>query len=132
MVTRTEGRDPDQAPPVDPAWRTGAKLIALAAAIAALWLAREIVLLAFLGILIGIVLSFPVGWLARHMKRGVAVLIVVLVILGGIGGAVAVGAAKLVSQADTLRDEAQKGLRSLQEKFEQLRGGEQKRQKQKG
>ncbi|HYS10361.1 MAG TPA: AI-2E family transporter [Myxococcales bacterium] len=132
MVTKAEARDPDQGPSVDPAWRTGAKLIALAAAIAALWLAREIVLLAFLGILIGIVLSFPVDWLARHMKRGVAVLIVVLVILGGIGGAVAVGAAKLVSQADTLRDEAQKGLRSLQEKFEQLRSGGQKQQKPKG
>jgi predicted PurR-regulated permease PerM len=132
VVTRAEGRDADQAPPVDPGWRTGAKLIALVAAIAALWLAREIVLLAFLGILIGIVLSFPVDWLARRMKRGLAVLIVVLVILGAIGGAVALGATKLVGQAATLRDEAQNGFRSMQEKFEQLRGGGQKQQKPKG
>ena len=77
-----------QQPPVDRAWQTGAKLIALVATVAAGWLARDILLLAFLGILIGVVLSFPVNFLARHMKRGFAVLLVLLVILGATAGVV--------------------------------------------
>src|SRR5437667_298365 len=43
-------------PPVDPAWRTGARIVALVAAIAAFWLAREAILLAFLVIVLGLFL----------------------------------------------------------------------------
>ena len=110
-------------PPVDRAWRTGGKLVALVAVIAAGWLAREVVLLAFLGILIGVVLSFPVDFLARHLKRGLAVLIVLLVILGAVGAGVAVGAKKIASQAGTVREQAQHAVESVRAKIEELRGG---------
>jgi len=116
-------------PPVDPAFRTGARLIALLAAVAAGWLAHDVLLLIFLGVLIAVVLSFPVEWLARHMKRGLAVLIVLAVMLAAAGGAVAFGAVKIAQQADTIREEARKGLQSIREKFEQVEG-EQKQQAQ--
>jgi predicted PurR-regulated permease PerM len=112
-------------PPVDPAFRTGARLIALAALVAAAWLAHEVLLLAFLGILIGVVLSFPVDWLAKHMKRGFAVLIVLAVMLAATGGAIGFGAVKIASQADTIRDEARKGLQAIRDKFEQVEGKQQ-------
>ena len=109
-------------PPVDPAWRTGARIVALVAAIAAFWLAREAVLLAFLGILIGVVLSFPVDFLARHLKRGLAVLIVLAAMLGLAGVAIAFGAAKIAGEADTVREQVEKAMQTAREKFSQLRG----------
>jgi predicted PurR-regulated permease PerM len=115
-------------PPVDPAWRTGAKLVALVAGIAAGWLAREILLLAFLGILIGVVLSFPVNFLARQMKRGVAVLVVLAVILAGGGGAVVFGAAKIAKEAGTVREQVQNAVESARAKIDELRGGQQEQQ----
>ena len=110
-------------PPVDPAWRTGAKLLALVAVIAAGWIARDILLLAFLGVLIGVVLSFPVNFLARHMKRGFAVLLVLVVILAATGGGVAFGAVKIASQAGTVREQAEHAIQSARAKIEELRGG---------
>ena len=114
---------PDQ-PPADPAWRTGAKLLALLAALAACWLGREVLLLAFLGVLIGVVFSFPVNFLARHMKRGLALLIVVLVLLGAAGGGIAFGAAKIASQAGTVKEQAQKAIQAAREKLDELRGAQ--------
>ena len=43
--------------------RTGLILLAAAAGLALAWLAHDILLLAFLGLVIAVVLSFPVGWL---------------------------------------------------------------------
>ena len=120
----------DEKPPVDRAWQTGAKLIALVAVIAAGWLARDMLLLAFLGILIGVVLSFPVNFLAGHMKRGLAVLIVLLVILGATGGVVAFGAVKIASQAGAVREQAEQALKSAREKIAKLRGGGEQQQQQ--
>jgi predicted PurR-regulated permease PerM len=66
--------------------RAGIVLIAVVAAIAALWLAREIVLLGFLGVLIAVVFSFPVNFISRLLPRGVAVLIVLLLLVGAVIG----------------------------------------------
>jgi len=63
-------------------FRVGLVLLAWAAVFAGLWLAREVLLLGFLGVLIAVVFSFPVDWLSRWMPRGMAVLLV-LVLLGG-------------------------------------------------
>lgn len=117
-----------QQPPVDRAWQTGAKLIALVAAVAAGWLARDILLLAFLGILIGVVLSFPVNFLAQHMKRGFAVLLVLLVILGATAGVVTFGAVKIASQAGAVRQQAEHAIESARTKIAELRSGGQKQQ----
>lgn len=112
----------DERPPPDRAFQSGAKLVALVAALAAGWLARDVLLLVFLGVLIGVVLSFPVGFLARHMKRGFAVLIVLVVLLAGAGAAVGFGAAKIAEQFDTVRADAQKAVRAVQEKLAAARG----------
>src|SRR5256885_2979937 len=63
--------------------RVGVVLISVVAVIAALWLAREIVLLGFLGVLIAVVFSFPVNLLSRAMPRAVSVILVLLVLVGG-------------------------------------------------
>ena len=118
-------------PPVDPAWRTGAKLLALVAVIAAGWLARDMLLLAFLGILIGVVLSFPVNFLARHMKRGFAVLLVLVVILAATGGVVAFGALKIAKEAGAVREQAQHAIQSAREKIAELRSAGQPQQQKK-
>src|SRR5205814_8501219 len=58
--------------------RVGIVLICVGAVIAALWLAREIVLLGFLGVLIAAVFSLPAGWLSRLLPpwpAGIAVLL---------------------------------------------------------
>ena len=115
-------------PPIDSAFRTGARLVALLALIAAAWLAHDVLLLIFLGLLIGVVLSFPVNWLARHMRRGVAVLIVLAVMLAATGAAVTAGAVKIAQQADTIRDEARQGLQQLRAKFEQVQGKQKQQQ----
>ena len=118
----------DEKPPIDRAWRTGARLIALVAALAAGWIARDILLLIFLGVLIGVVLSFPVDFLARRMKRGLAVLLVLLVILSATAGVVAFGAVKIASQAGAVREQAEHALQSAREKIARLRDGGQQQQ----
>lgn len=117
-------------PPADSAFRTAAKVVALIAAIACGWLARDIVLLAFLGILIGVVLSFPVGFLSRHMKRGFAVLIVVAAILAAIAGAVTFGASKIEKEAGTVREQLQSAVESARSRIDKLRGGPKQGQQQ--
>ena len=45
--------------------KTGLALIGVAVALALAWLAREVLLLAFFGVVLSVVFSFPVGWLSR-------------------------------------------------------------------
>src|SRR3954447_26872136 len=66
--------------------RAGIVLIAVVAAIAALWLGREIVLLGFLGVLIAVVFSFPVNWISRLLPSGVAAIIVLLLLVEAVVG----------------------------------------------
>jgi predicted PurR-regulated permease PerM len=89
-------------------------LLASAAAVAALWLAHDIVLLAFLGVLIGVVFSFPVGWLSRIMSRGVALLIVLLALVGAATGIVALAAPTLQREVDQLRESAPGAIQKAQ------------------
>src|SRR5438132_13826882 len=102
----------DDKPPIDSAWRTAARVVALVAALAAGWLAHDAILLAFLGILIGVVLSFPVDLLAKRMKRGFAVLIVLAVMLAVGGTAIAFGAAKIASEIGSVREQVQSALQT--------------------
>lgn len=48
---------------------TGLVRLAIAAGLALGWLAREVLLLAFLGLVIAVVMSFPVGRLSRRAGR---------------------------------------------------------------
>jgi predicted PurR-regulated permease PerM len=92
----------------------GLILIACAGAVAALWLAREIVLLAFLGILIAVVFSFPVGWLSRIVPRGVAVLLVLVALVGGAVGIAALAAPTLQQEIDQMRERGPQAVKAVQ------------------
>src|SRR3954471_13584964 len=92
--------------------RAGIVLIAVVAAIAALWLAREIVLLGFLGVLIAVVFSFPVNWISRLLPRGVAVIIVLLLLIGAVVGLGLLVAPTLPRGFGELPQRAPKAVRS--------------------
>jgi predicted PurR-regulated permease PerM len=83
--------------------------LALAISLVAAWVlwrgvaeAREVLLLGFVAILIAAVFSFPVGWLSLFLPRAVAVVLVLLLTLGAIGGVVAVAAPVVVEQGKQL------------------------------
>ena len=92
----------------------GLILIGCAAALAALWLAREILLLGFLGILIAVVFSFPVGWLSRIVPRGVAVILVLLALAGAAAGIAALAAPILQREVDQLRESGPRAVKTAQ------------------
>jgi predicted PurR-regulated permease PerM len=77
-------------------------------------LAHEVVLLAFLGVLIAVVFSFPVGWLSRVMPRGVALLIVLLALVGAAIGIAALAAPTLQGELDQLRERAPAAIQKAQ------------------
>jgi predicted PurR-regulated permease PerM len=93
--------------------RAGLVLIAVVAALAALWLAHEIVLLGFLGILIAVVFSFPVGLLSRVLPRGLAVLTVILVLIGGAVGLGMLVAPTLARESKELQERVPKAIESV-------------------
>jgi predicted PurR-regulated permease PerM len=94
--------------------QVGLILLACAAALALLWLAREVVLLGFLGVLIAVVFSFPVGWLSRVMPRGIAVLAVLLALVGATAGLVALAAPTLQREFEQLRESAPHAIQKAQ------------------
>ncbi len=90
-----------------------AAVAALVAAVAALWLARSVLLLGFLAVLVAIVLSFPVNALARVMPRGIATLLVLAGLLGGLAGLGALAAPTLSREAAQLRETVPRVARNL-------------------
>jgi predicted PurR-regulated permease PerM len=94
--------------------QVGLVLLACAAGLAALWLAREVVLLGFLGVLIGVVFSFPVGWLSSVMPRGLAVLLVLIALVGATAGLVALAAPVLQREVEQLRERAPRAIEKAQ------------------
>src|SRR4051812_34564662 len=92
------------------ALRTGLILLAVAVAVALAWLAREMLLLAFLGVVIAVVFSFPVGWASRWMPRSVAVLLVLVVLIGAVVVAALLFAPTVGEQLDDLRTSVPKAL----------------------
>jgi predicted PurR-regulated permease PerM len=94
--------------------QVGLILLACAAGLAGLWLAREVVLLGFLGVLIGVVFSFPVGWLSRVMPRGLALLLVLIALVGAAAGLVALAAPVLQREVEQLRNSAPRAIQRAQ------------------
>src|SRR5881392_1115030 len=92
--------------------RVGIVRICVVAVIAALWLAREIVLLGFLGVLIAVVFSFPVNWISRLLPRGVAVIIVLLLLVGAVVGLGLVIAPTLSREFGQLQQRVPKAVES--------------------
>src|SRR5438093_2304214 len=72
------------------------------------------VLLGFLGVLIGVVFSFPVGWLSRVMPRGLAVLLVLAALVGAVAGLAALAAPVLQREVDQLRERAPRAIEKAQ------------------
>jgi predicted PurR-regulated permease PerM len=104
--------------------RHGLVLLAAAAALALAWLAREALLLAFLGVVIAVVFSFPVGWLTRWVPRGAAVLLLLLVLAGAVALAATLFAPTVVEQIDDLRAAAPKALADARQWFSRRSGPE--------
>src|SRR2546428_4453239 len=122
-LLQTWGRPPAQRP-ADPAseWistyfccrvkplSVGLVLLFTGAAVAAAWLAHQVLLLAFLGLLIGVVFSFPVDWLAKVMPRALAGILVVLVFAGGGPAVGAPGGAPPLRATPALRANAPRAV----------------------
>jgi predicted PurR-regulated permease PerM len=95
--------------------RTGIVLLAAVCALAIAWLAKDILLVAFLGLLIGVVFSFPVKLLSRFMPRGVALLLVLLVLTGGVTAAAIFVAPSMSEQFNDLQETAPKAFKSARD-----------------
>ena len=93
----------------------GLILIACVAAVALLWLAREVILLGFIGVLIAVVFSFPVRWLSRFMPRGLGVLLVLAALIGAAAGLVALAAPVLQQEFEQIRESAPRAIQKAQD-----------------
>jgi predicted PurR-regulated permease PerM len=103
--------------------RAGITLIFVVAALAAAWLAREILLLAFLGVLIAVVFSFPVGWISRILPRGLATILVLLAVLG-LAALIGLLAAPAVShEVDELRQRLPQAIQRVRDFLQHVSPG---------
>src|SRR5687768_9716236 len=121
---------PDSVPPT-PIWishRLQISLIvgAIALLLLAMWLVPGILTIVLGGVGLALILSHPVGWLSRLMPRGLAILVALLLLIGGIALALAVLIPLLIDQLTELiatwpsiqntliqlLDEATQGLRT--------------------
>ncbi|MEZ4234803.1 MAG: AI-2E family transporter [Myxococcota bacterium] len=103
--------------------QVGAALLALLLLVAAAWIARNVLLLAFFAVVIATVLSLPVGLLQRWIPRWAALLLVLAVVLGGLVLLGVLVAPTLVEQAHQLRDQIPEALDQLERWRGQLTGG---------
>ncbi len=99
------------------AFRVGVRIAAVIAAVAALWVARSVLLLGFLSVLVAIVLSFPVNLLARVVPRGIATLLVLVALLGGFAGLGALAAPTLSREAAQLRETVPRVARDVRRRI---------------
>jgi predicted PurR-regulated permease PerM len=82
--------------------------------------AHEVLLLGFLAVLVAMVFSFPVRWLARVMPRGAAVLVVLVALAGAVAGLVAAAAPTLADQIDQVKETAPRGIRQARRWLERV------------
>ncbi len=96
------------------------RFIAWAAVVAVVWLAREVLMLAFIAVLVAVVFSFPVRWLSRLVPRGLAV-ILVLTCLGGLTTGMGLAAGpQLRDQLAEARESAPRALRQARRWLDRL------------
>ena len=94
-------------PPPTPIWISSRLWVALIIGsvlllVLAVWLAPNVLTVALGGVALALILSFPVRWLSRLMPRGLAILIVLLLLLGTIALALALLIPVLVTQLSEL------------------------------
>jgi predicted PurR-regulated permease PerM len=90
--------------------RAGLVLLGVLILLAGAWIARDALLLGFLGVVFAVALSFPVDVLARWMRRGLAVGLVFLAVGALLGGLIAVTGPTLATQLEQARQEAPEAL----------------------
>lgn len=100
------------------AW--GAGLFGGAALLLLVWMVREVLLLGFAGILLGLVFRAPAEWLSARTRlpQGMAVILVVIAMLGLLATAFAVRGAEIRNQAEQLREQIPRAAERLQAQLE--------------
>jgi predicted PurR-regulated permease PerM len=95
--------------------RVTALVVSVLLTLLLIWVAREIVLTAFIGVLFGLAVSSGAGKLARlHIPRGLAAAVVVFGFIGLLGGIAALVAPALSEQALELRSRIPQAVSRLQ------------------
>lgn len=80
-----------------------------------LWIAHQIFVIAFLGVLLGLAVARAVDWLERiHIRRGIGAPIVVALSLGVIIGIGTLIAPSIQSQSKDLRQQLPKAIRAIE------------------
>src|SRR6185437_5627371 len=92
----------------------GLALFVLAGLLGALWAAAPVFLLGFFAVLGATLLSYPIDGLSRFMPRPIALIVVVLVVLGGIALLVWLAVPVAVAEAGRLVSAVQVALERLQ------------------
>ncbi|HET7755004.1 MAG TPA: AI-2E family transporter [Anaeromyxobacteraceae bacterium] len=90
--------------------RAALRVIACVALALGVWQAREVLLLGFVGVLVAVVFSFPVRLLERVVPRGVAVILVLVALVGGLGSAAWIAAPALNEQVSSVRESAPRAV----------------------
>ena len=100
------------------AW--GAGLFAGAALLLLVWMLRDVLLLGFAGILLGLVFRAPADWLTARtaLPHGAAVMLVILAMLGLVAGVFVARGAEIRDQANQLRQEIPGAAARLQAQLE--------------
>jgi len=113
------------APSATATMASAGRWIVLALAAVAIWLALDILLLLFTGILLAIVLRTLSGWLAArlHVRRGAALLIVLAVMLGGAALVAALYAPTIARQSDQLATELPQAATDLSSRLREYSWG---------
>jgi predicted PurR-regulated permease PerM len=85
-------------------------------------LLRDVLLIMFMAVLLGVVMSFPVGLFARAMPRGVAVLLT-LFLMGSVSGAIGyLGYRPLSNQIEQLKEQAPKAREKIAAWLQKVQG----------
>ena len=93
-------------------------------ALAFLWTARSVFVLAFLGVLFGVTLSGGVTWLNRRgVPRGLGALLLLLAVVGGMVGLGAVAAPSITSQTEQLKEQLPDALDRIEQWVRERQGG---------
>ena len=91
-----------------------------------LWYARDVLLLTFAGVLFAVILRRLATWLSDRtpLTPRWALLVTVLVLIGALGGAVALRGPAIAAQVRTLREELPQAVKTLKARLTEYEWGE--------
>jgi len=97
-----------------PLLRAGLLLIATVSAVGLCVILKDILLLAFLGLILSIWLSFPIAFLSKWMPRGIAVFATLFLLLIGISGLGSMVFPKLANQSKSVLEKLPKAVNRVE------------------